>query len=119
MSKSIFWVLEVAIQPGALDTFKALMHEMVEATQANEPNAQSYEWFISEDDTSCHLYERYANSAAVMAHLATFGEKFAERFLAAAQPTRLVVYGDPTDEATKALSGLGARFVTSIGGFIR
>ena len=119
MSKAIFWVLEVAIQPGALDTFKALMHEMVETTQANEPDALNYEWFISEGDTSCHLYERYADSAAVMAHLATFGQQFAERFLVAAQPTRLVVYGDPTDEATKALSGLGAHFVTSIGGFTR
>ncbi|HMN28186.1 MAG TPA: antibiotic biosynthesis monooxygenase [Caldilineaceae bacterium] len=119
MNNSIFWVLEVTIQPGELDKFKALMNEMVDSTWANEPMALNYEWFVSADHTSCHLYERYADSAAVLVHLTRFGQQFAARFLAVAKPTRLVVYGHPSAEATRALSELGALFVTALGGFTR
>jgi quinol monooxygenase YgiN len=49
MSENVYWLLEVAIKPGEFDNFKALMEEMVEATQANEPNTLNYEWTISED----------------------------------------------------------------------
>jgi quinol monooxygenase YgiN len=119
MSDNVSWVFEVAIKSGELDNFKAVMKDMVEATQANEPNAMNYEWFISEDNKSCHLCERYADSAAVMTHLGNFGEKFAERFMATVDPTRLMVYGNASDEVKEALSGFGAVHLTSIGGFAR
>ena len=119
MSNNVYWVLELAIKPGELDNLKALMKEMVEATQAKEPNTLNYEWSISKDNKSCHIYERYTNSVATMTHLGTFGEKFAERFMAAVEPTRFVVYGNPNDEVKKALSGFGAVFMAPFGGFAR
>jgi quinol monooxygenase YgiN len=119
MNETVQWVLEVAIKQGELDNFKALMNEMVEATQANEPNTTNYEWFISDDDQTCHLYERYADSAATMTHLASFGENFADRFLAAVAPTRIVVYGNPSAEVREALAAFGAVHMAQIGGFAR
>ncbi len=119
MSENVYWLLEVTIKPGELDNFKALMKEMVEATQANEPNTLNYEWTISEDSQSCHIYERYADSAATMTHLGAFGEKFAERFMAAVDPTRIVVYGTPNNEVKEALSGFGPIFMAPFGGFAR
>jgi quinol monooxygenase YgiN len=119
MRDNIFWLLEVAIKPGEFNNFKALMKEMVEATQANEPNTLNYEWTITEDSQSCHIYERHLDSAAAMMHLGAFGEKFAERFMAAVEPTRLVVYGTPNNEVKEALSGFGAVFMAPFGGFAR
>lgn len=95
------------------------MKEMVTATQSNEPGAQSYEWFVRDDSKTCHIYERYADSAAVMTHLGNFGARFAERFLDAVEPTRLTVYGNPSEEARGALAGLNAAFMSPIGGFSR
>jgi quinol monooxygenase YgiN len=118
MSDEVHWVLEVNIKDGELDNFKAVMKDMVEATQ-NEPGASNYEWFISEDGNSCHIYERYADSAATMTHLGSFGQNFAERFLAAVEPTRFVVYGNPNDEVRGALAGFGAVHMSQIGGFAR
>lgn len=46
MSEHVHWLLEVAIKPGERDAFIAWMHEMVTATQANEPEALNYEWFF-------------------------------------------------------------------------
>ena len=119
MSDNVHWVLELNIKDGALDDFKALMGEMVTATKSNEPDAMNYEWFISEDNATAHVYERYADSAATMAHLQWFGENAAERFLAAVEPTRFTVYGDPSTEVREALAGFGAAHYSQIGGFAR
>jgi quinol monooxygenase YgiN len=118
MADQVSWMLELAIKPGRLDDFKAVLAEMVESTLA-EPGALSYECFISGDGTTVHLYERYADSAAVMTHLGTFGEKFAERFLEAADPTRFTVFGDPSAEARTVLDNSGARYLGFLGGFAR
>lgn len=118
MSENVSWLLELAVKPGELDTFRALMHEMVESTQA-EPGTLSYEWSISDAGDVCHLYERYADPAATLAHMGSFGANFAGRFLAAATPTRLTVYGAPSDEVKKGLSGFGPVFMAPFGGFAR
>jgi quinol monooxygenase YgiN len=119
MSDVVRWVLELNIKDGELENFNTLMNDMVEATKANEPGTANYEWFVSGDGKQCHICERYVDSAAVMAHLANFGEKFAERFLAILDPTRLVVYGDPSSEARNALAGLGAIHMEQVGGYAR
>ena len=119
MSDAISWVLELAIKDGQLDAFKALAQEMTEATQADEPGTSHYEWFISEDGKAVHIYERYADSAALMVHLGNFGAKFAERFMACVDPTRLMVYGDPSAEARGALAGFGAAHMAQFDGFAR
>ncbi len=119
MSDVVQWVLELDIKDGKSEAFGALMKEMVAATQSDEPGAQCYEWFVSDDRKTCHTYERYADSAAVMAHLGSFGARFAERFLDAVEPTRLTVYGNPSEEARGALAGLNAAFMSPIGGFSR
>ena len=119
MSDAISWVLELAIKDGQLDAFKALAQEMTEATQADEPGTSHYEWFISEDGKAVHIYERYADSAALMVHLGNFGAKFAERFMASVDPTRFMVYGDASAEVRAALAGLGAAHMTQFVGFAR
>ncbi len=119
MSDQVYWLLEVSVKPGQTDTFKALMNEMVEATRANEPDTLNYEWSLSEDGATCHLYERYADSAAAMTHLASFGANFDERFLAVLDPTRFTVYGSPSAEVRDALGAFGAAYMTSAAGFAR
>lgn len=110
---------EFSIKPGELDNFKALVKEMVEATQANEPDMMTYEFFISEEGASCQIIERYVDSDAVMAHLGHFGSKFGDRFMALAEPKRSKVCGNPSDELKGVMSGFGAMIFTPVGGFKR
>ena len=119
MSDAVSWVLELNVKDGQLDAFKALAREMSEATQADEPGATNYEWFISEDGKTIHIYERYVDSAALMIHIGNFGEKFAERFLAWADATRWLVYGDPSDEVREAMAGFGVINMARLTGFVR
>ena len=119
MSDNVYWILEVAIKDGEFDNFKALMTEMVDATQADEPGALNYEWTVSDDQSTCHIYERYADSAATMVHLGNFGSKFAGRFMKVLKPTKFVVYGNPDDKVKDALNPMGAVYMSPIGGFAR
>jgi len=119
MSDAVHWVIELDVKDGQLDAFKALAQEMSEATRANEPGASHYEWFVSEDGKVVHIYERYVDSAATMIHLRNFGAKFAERFLACVDPTRMMVYGDPSAEVRGAVAGFGAAHMTQFVGFAR
>ena len=118
MGAPIAWLLEVMIMPGQLETLQALMEEIAASTHA-EPGALRYEWLTGDDDRIVHLHEQYADSAATLAHLDTFGERFAGRFLAVVDPTRLTVTGRPSDEVKAALSGFGPTFLRPLGGFVR
>jgi quinol monooxygenase YgiN len=112
----VAWLLELAVNPGQFDAVWTLMEEMVASTRA-EPGALGYAWFVGEENRTVALYERYADSAAVLAHLATFGERFAPRFFAAMAPSRLTVFGDPSEEARQALAGLNPTYLGFLGGF--
>lgn len=119
MSDMIEWVLEMNIIDGQSDRCQALVEEMVAATQADEPGALHYEYYISADRSTCTVLERYADNAAIMAHLGNFGAKFADRFLAIFSPVRFTVYGPANDEVMTALAGFGATNHTMIAGFQR
>jgi quinol monooxygenase YgiN len=119
-SEVVYWVVEANIKPGELNNFKALMNEMVDACRENEPDALIYEWSISKDEKQCHIYERYADSAAALNHLSRFVENFGERFGAVVDLGTFNIYGNPNDEAANAfVDGFDAALFAPIGGFTR
>ena len=119
MNKNVYWLLELEIQAGREKDFQSLMKEMVASTQADEPGTLNYEWTTSADGTRCHIYERYTDSAAVLAHLGNFGQKFAKRFLEILKPVRFVVYGSPDQQVKDALAAFGPVYMNAAEGFSR
>jgi quinol monooxygenase YgiN len=116
MSEIVSWNLQLSVNDGQIDHLKALMDEMVESTR-NEEGCRAYEWFLSPDGSECHIYERYADSAATLVHLGTFGSRFMERFLTCLTPTAFNVYGNPSAEVRGVLDGFGAKYLGPFGGF--
>ncbi len=119
MSNAVSWSLQMSVRDGCLDDARALVPEMVAATRRDEPGALIYEYFLSDDGGSCHIYERYADSDAAMAHLGNFGTNFAERFMACFEPKSFSVYGPASDELRGALDAMGASYLGSLDGFNR
>jgi quinol monooxygenase YgiN len=119
MNNNVSWLLELNINGGNVSAAKELMEEMVSATKENESNTLSYEWNFSEDGQSCHIYERYLDSDAVMVHAQAFGEKFAERFMSVFAPARLTVYGNPDSNVKEGLAPFGPEYMSTEGGFTR
>jgi quinol monooxygenase YgiN len=118
MTENIFWMFEATIKSGAYDNFEAVMQEMIAST-VEEPGTSNYEFFLNEDRTVCHIYERYADSNAALIHVGNFGANFAERFLSCVDPTKFVVYGPASDELKGILDGFGATYMTPLDGFAK
>jgi quinol monooxygenase YgiN len=118
MSGEIAWQVELAVKPGELANLRALTGEMVQATRA-EPGALIYERFVSEDGKMVCVYERYADSAAAVAHLLAFASAFGERFSKAVERRRFMVFGTPSDELRAILDRFGATYFDPFDGFSR
>ena len=118
MSSTISWNLQASVNEGRLDDLRALAREMVASTE-QESGAQSYEWFLSDDGSQLHLYERYVDSEAALIHMGSFGSQFAGRFLECVKPTSFSVYGEPSEKLRGVLDGLGAAYHGPLDGFSR
>ena len=114
----VSWVVQCAVKDGQLDVFKELMKEMVAGTR-DEPGAVSYEWFISDDGSTMHLYEKYVDSDAAIAHLTGFMANWAGRFMGCVDVKGFTVYGNPSDAAREVMAPMGAKYLASWGGFAR
>ena len=118
MKDHVAWVIELALKDGQLDTFRELMNEMVEGTSA-EPRTLAYEWYISEDGGTVHIFEKYADSDAMILHVNGFIANWSGRYMECVDITRFVVYGDPSPDARAILDGWGAKYLGTWGGFSR
>ena len=94
-----------------------LTREMIDATKA-EPGTLIYERFIA-DDEDVHVFERYRDSAAAVAHLRMFAQMFGKRFADLVDRKRFSVFGTPTPELRQILDPLGARYFAPLAGFSR
>lgn len=118
MGSAVSYVLQFSVRDGKSADGKALMNEMVKTAQA-ESGTTDYDWYISDDGASIHVYERFADSGAALTHLSGFGANFAERFMTCFEPTGLNVYGKPSTEVREILTGFGGKFLGPLGGFQR
>ncbi|MCB0990919.1 MAG: antibiotic biosynthesis monooxygenase [Acidimicrobiales bacterium] len=114
MSDHVYWILAATVKDGQRDEFDAVKDELIEAT-ATEEGCLNYEWSEGPDGT-IHILERFADSAAAMAHMANFGP-FAKRFMTCLTVNSWTLYGSPDETVQKALSPMGAVHYSSIGGF--
>ena len=116
MGNQISWHVVLAIKQDQLDDFQALTREMVEFTRT-ESSVLSYQRFASEDGKFVHGYERYADSAAALAHLRNFTALFSERFSTLVDRSRFTVFGQPSHELQAVLDRFGAICLKPFGDF--
>ena len=118
MSNDISWHVELQVKAGQLDALCALTNEMVESTKS-EAGALIYERYISHDRQIVHVFERYVDANAAVAHLTSFGKTYGERFGKMVDRKRFTVFGTPTSELKEILDPLGATYAAALAGFSR
>src|SRR5215211_6310370 len=94
MGTEVAWLPVWMVKAGGLESVRALLEEMVTSARS-EAGTLSYAVYVSEDGQTITFYERYADEAAVLAHQAHFGERFAQRANDAMTCTRITVLGSP------------------------
>jgi quinol monooxygenase YgiN len=110
MQDQVSWWVELTLGAGQLADFERITGEMVEAAR-HETGVLSYQRFISDDRTTVHVYERYADSGSAGAHLRRFDETFADRFAGMVRRRRFTVFGRPSEELKRLLDRYGAVYL--------
>ena len=118
LGTEIAWVPVWTVTLGAsLEGVRAVLEEMVTSARS-EAGTLSYAVYVSEDGQTITFYERYADEAAVLAHQAHFGERFAERAQEAGMTcTRITVLGSLGEEVRNTISGCHPIYLQPFGGF--
>lgn len=118
MVDDLYWIFTLNVKPGHLQAFRSLVTEIVSAS-SEEPGTLAYQYSISADEKTVHIFERYRDSFAFVSHVEqTFG-RYAERFLSMVTVTSLVVYGNPDAQAREALDSFNATYMNLFAGFAK
>lgn len=118
--KNIHLIAELAIGEGNLETFKALAEEIAAAVKSTEPGTLSYEWYITEDGTTCYVDEWYADAQAALAHLEGEVPRLLPAVLEVSELASLTVLSDiPSRELREKLTEFGGCFTSRCCGFMR
>lgn len=116
MDGEIAWRVELRVKSGQLENFRALTAEMVDVTR-RERGVLTYQRFVSEDGAHIQIYERYADSAAALAHLVAFNDRFAERFGTMVERQAFTVFGHPSAALKATLDKFNAVYLKPFGDF--
>nr|WP_275041474.1 antibiotic biosynthesis monooxygenase [Pseudoalteromonas fuliginea] len=111
------WTVEGAIKAGKKDQFLVIMEQLIAAAK-KEAGTIMYEWTLSEDESSVHIYERYRNEDAAKAHLAQW-ETNGPLFLDVVDITKITVFSALNDNFKAAFTGPATVFMNPVGGFVK
>ncbi|WFO16561.1 antibiotic biosynthesis monooxygenase [Cellulophaga baltica 4] len=114
LNKNIAWTVDGKIMNKT--KFNEAMEKITTVT-FNEEGSLNHEWYVAEDQETIHIYERYQDSDAALAHLNVWS-KFAALFLEGATMDTFNVYGNVTPELKSALAG-ATNIMSRYGGFVK
>ena len=116
MFENIGWIVEAKIKEGQCDTFETIMNEIVEAS-SKEEGTLDYQYYVS-DAGDVLVYERFRDVASALIHASNW-DNFAERWIAGAEPTRMIHLGDLPDNLRARHAALAPLWLKPFGGFSR
>jgi quinol monooxygenase YgiN len=119
MSDHVIVLAENDIHAGQLENLKALITEMVEYIQREEPGTLNYEWFIDDEGKTAHAYERYADSESCIAHLTVARQIYGERLFSYLTITKITVYGNPSEPLREIFGPYAGTYRSRFGGVAR
>lgn len=110
------WIVEAKLNEGQLEAFKEVMNAQVERAKT-EPGTLNYQYYMS-DDGDIMVYERFKDLEASHIHIENWNDH-AERWIAAATPTRMVHLGDLPQELRDKHAALSPLLLKPLGGFAK
>lgn len=92
------------IAPEHLAEFKSLAAGVLEIAR-EEPNTLQHDWFFNDDETTCVVRETYADSKALLAHMASAAD-LSSKLVELAGGIEVEAFGDLSPELAEAAADL-------------
>ncbi|WP_277207089.1 putative quinol monooxygenase [Vibrio misgurnus] len=116
MFENIGWIVEAKINDGQREAFEAVVKDIVSETR-KEGGTLNYQYYIS-DNGDVLVYERFSNIESAHIHVTNW-DNFADRWIAAARPTRMVHLGNLPEELRVRHAALAPLWLKPVNGFAR
>jgi quinol monooxygenase YgiN len=84
------------IREGELDGFKQQAAEMMRLTREKDTTTLRYDWFLSDDGTSCEVREGYVDADGLLEHAHNVNEAREKLFRDFAYGHDMTIYGEPS-----------------------
>ena len=97
----------VKIRAGELEGFKRQAAEMMRLTQEKDTKTVRYDWFLSDDGTSCEVREGYVDADGLVEHAFNVADAREALFRDFAYDHDMTIYGEPTPKLAALLDRLG------------
>lgn len=114
--KNFGWIVEAKLNEGQLENFKEVMNSQVKRALTEE-GTLNYQYYMS-DAGDIMVYERFKDLEASYIHIENWNDH-AERWVAAATPTRMVHLGDLPQELREKHAALAPLLLKPLGGFAK
>ena len=116
MSEQVGWIVEARLRDGQREAFRGVMEDLVAETE-REGGTLVYEYYVS-DDGDVMVLERFRDVVSAELHIGTW-DRHAERWIACAEPTRMVHLGDLPESVRSRHEALEPLHLKTFGGFAR
>ena len=116
MFKNFGWIVEAKLRQGELENFKAVMNSQINQA-LDEQGTLNYQYYMS-DAGDILVYERFADANSSHEHIENW-DAHAERWINAAQPTRMLHLGNLPEDVRDRHSALSPLWLKPLAGFAR
>ena len=95
------------VRDGQLEGFKRQAAEMMRVTREKDTGTLAYDWFLSDDGTTCEVREAYVDADALVEHAMNVREAREAMFAEFAYDHQMAFYGDPSPRLTALVNAVG------------
>jgi quinol monooxygenase YgiN len=95
------------VRDGQLEGFKRQAAEMMRQTREKDTGTLAYDWFLSEDGTTCEVREAYVDADALVEHAINVREAREAMFAEFADDHKMAFYGDPSPRLVELVNRAG------------
>ena len=116
MFENFGWIVEAKLNAGQLENFKKVMNSQVNRA-LTEDGTLTYQYYLS-DAGDVMVYERFKDADSSHEHIENW-DAHAEKWMAAATPTRMLHLGELPEDVRERHSALDPLWLKPLGGFAR
>jgi quinol monooxygenase YgiN len=102
----------LAIRDGKLEGFKQHAAELVRQMSEQDEPPLRYDWFLSDDGTTCEVRETYLDADSLLAHQQAIASAKMTLFREFVVGHTMTFYGDLSPALTAALKAMGTTYTT-------
>lgn len=116
MSKKVIFTVSLKVSPSNLTTFLGVVQRLVADTEREE-GALTYEYYVSEDETTIFIYEQYVDAAAANFHLTSTFPPYAESFSNLTETASFFIHGEVSENLKATLKDAEVVYLKPFFGF--